>query len=370
MAKSAVPSLIPAFLALALIILFGYLIYSDLKSSRIEHTLPTIEIIDPPEDLPLTVIEEPLETAEIAEEVKQEAKLFVEQLSPETESTLAIKEGDDQFVGYDNVLSLPNIEQRDTTLAALLEDKNLTADMPVTLDFDVEKRTETTLARIQNKTEDFTAPITIIAPDGQMITQPLADMISQSIAGLNDPITYVEQEHRHIDTTIGELLTLDIAPDFPLQASITLGVQDIAVSDLVNGNGNTNGLYYVHRVTDKDKQGLWGIIQTGLIEKFRHGLRIEGIQKNKELAQAVIPEDADEKLESGLSSFLGNILNRKVDNSYIYNYQTKVMGRDANLIHPGQQVILVEFNPNELTDIYQFFSDKRNQGIETFAITD
>ncbi len=371
MAKSAsAPSLIPAFLALLIIILFGYLIYSDLEASRTEHMLPPIEILDPPDDLPLTIIEEQSEVSSSDEVIQQEAELFVEQLSPVIESTIAIKEGRDQFVRYSNMLNLPKIEQRKTTIAELLADPNLTAEMPITLDFDTEKHTSTTLAELQNSLEDHTATITIISIDGQTISQPLIDIINQYPLGLNDEITLVETQHHHIETTVAELNELNIDPQQTLLASITLGVRNFAVSDLISDNENNGGLYYVHRVTEQDQQGLWGIIQTGLIDKFRHGLRIDGVLHNKELAQAVIPADADEKLASGMSSFLGKILDSKVDHSYIYNFHTKSMGRNANLIHPGQQVILIEFSAAELADIYQFFSDNRNQGIESFAITD
>lgn len=137
-------------------------------------------------------------------------------------------------------------------------------------------------------------------------------------------------------------------------------VQDEALSD--------DALFYVHLVTDKDVQGLWGIVQAGLIDKFRQGLHIKGISPNKDMLQAVIPANADEQLSTGLSSFLGKILSNKVDNSYIYNFETKKMGRDANTIHPGQQLIMIHFSPHELQQIYQFFAEKRNQDIETFAI--
>jgi hypothetical protein len=82
-----------------------------------------------------------------------------------------------------------------------------------------------------------------------------------------------------------------------------------------------------------------------------------------------IPADADEPLPSGLSSFLGKLLNNKVESSYVYNFSTDSMGRNPNVIHPGQQLILIHFTNNELSNVYQFFSDKRNANVETFAIT-
>jgi hypothetical protein len=369
MAKSA-PSLIPAFLALFIVIVFGYLIFTDLESSRTEHTLPAIEIIDPPEQLPLTVIEDEQASMDSEEIIQQEAELFVEQLSPVTPSAIAVNEGNDQFVRHDSLLTLPHIEQRTTSLPALLSDSSLSDDTPITLDFMTKQYTVTTLEHLSKTIEDHTAIITIIDSNGQTISQPLADILNQQTIKMTDEITLVELHAHHIETTFSDLAGLDIGPEQSLLASITLGANNIALSELIPANArNSNALYYIHRVTNKDAQGLWGIIQAGLINKFRQGLQIKGLKKNKELAQAIIPADADEKLPSGMSSFLGKILDNKVDNSYIYNFHTSVMGRNANLVHPGQQVILIEFSADELTSIYQFFSDKRNQGIETFAIT-
>ncbi|MDH5358810.1 MAG: hypothetical protein OEW63_09340, partial [Gammaproteobacteria bacterium] len=151
--------------------------------------------------------------------------------------------------------------------------------------------------------------------------------------------------------------------------TIDTGDQTLSIKDILqSGDMPDNALFYLHRVTKDDLQGLWGIIQTGLIDKFREGIHIEGIVPNKEMVQAIIPANADEKLASGFSSFLGKILNQKVNTSYIYNFRSHTMSRDPNLIRPGQQLILIHFSPQELSDIYQFFSDKRNQGVDTFAI--
>jgi hypothetical protein len=182
-------------------------------------------------------------------------------------------------------------------------------------------------------------------------------------------IQLVSQQHR-IETTVGDLKNISLADDQPLIATISHGSKAVTLKEITQSDALTDdALFYLHRVTEHDVQGLWGIVQTGLIDKFRHGLQIEGIALNKEMIQAIIPADADEKLPSGFSSFLGKILNNKVDNSFVYNLKTRSMGRDANLIHPGQQLILIHFSPVELKQIYQFFSARRNQGIETFAIT-
>ena len=101
------------------------------------------------------------------------------------------------------------------------------------------------------------------------------------------------------------------------------------------------------------------------MDKFRAGVPLSGIAQANSV---IIPHDADELLTSGLSSFLGKILTQKVDSSYIYNTSTKTMGRNPNVVQPGQQVVLIHFTENELTTIYQYFADQRQQALQTYAL--
>ncbi len=95
---------------------------------------------------------------------------------------------------------------------------------------------------------------------------------------------------------------------------------------------------------------------------------LDGITPDNEAVQMIIPVDADEKLSSGFSSFLGSILNEKVHSSYIYNVNTHTMGQDPNKIIPGQQLALIHFSPAELTRIYWFFADIDGQESKVFAV--
>ncbi len=46
----------------------------------------------------------------------------------------------------------------------------------------------------------------------------------------------------------------------------------VAVSDIVQSDAlPDDALFYLHWVTDEDKQGLWGVIQRGLMDRFRQG---------------------------------------------------------------------------------------------------
>jgi len=370
-AAPAKPSLVPAILALLVVLLFGYLLYSDLNPTRTEHTInPPIEIIDPQELPPLTVIEGNTEAPNSEKIIELEAKVFVENLSPTTHKSVIVKEYQDQFVRPNSLISLPDLEHRNTTLQELARDKNIAADTPVTLNFSIEERSQTTLANLSNTIEDHNETITIITTDGRTLTASLAELLNREDLVKNAEITLILLKQHSVKTRFSDIANIELSPSQSLVATIEHGVQELSINDMIPDNAqDPNSLYYLHSVTENDVQGLWGIIQTGLIDKFRQGLRLEGISQNKDLIQAVIPSDADEKLSSGLSSFLGKILDKKVDNSYIYNIKTQGVSFDARALHSGQQLVIIRFSPDELKQIYQFFSDKRNQGTNTFAIT-
>jgi len=116
---------------------------------------------------------------------------------------------------------------------------------------------------------------------------------------------------------------------------------------------SANKIFYLHAVHQNDDQGMWGIIQAALVNSFSDGIALPG---NITTAQASIPGDADERLHDRRSSFLGHILQQKVQESYIYNYDKGMLGRNPDLIQPGQQLVIITFTEDELVQIYQFFA--------------
>ncbi|WP_438971259.1 hypothetical protein [Methylophaga sp.] len=373
MAKSArpAPSLIPAVLALIVLLVLGYILFADLQPSRTEHTVtPPIEIEEPE----LEIIEQdsvaPVEQGQVTE---QEAETFVEQLaSPpgEHDQNVTITEGQGEFVRHDGTISIPKLEHRNTTVGELMQDESLDADTPLTLQFTETEKQTTTLQALDDSIEDKTQVITLEQADGTRRQALLADLLNEKETDKNAPVTVITETTRTEQFTARELSESNIAPSQEVTATINRGIQELSVKDIVqSGELPDNALFYLHRVSESDRQGLWGIIQSGLIQRFRQGLTLEGITRNKELARVTIPADADEPLPTGLSSFLGKVLNRKVESSYIYNFSTDTMGRDPNLIHPGQQIILIHFSPEELKQIYVFFAEQRNEQAESFAIS-
>ncbi len=117
-----------------------------------------------------------------------------------------------------------------------------------------------------------------------------------------------------------------------------------------------NRIFYLHAVNPTDQQGIWGIIQKGLMGTFSKGILLP--QANGTV-KALIPEDADEILSSKKSSFLGRLLNNKVLTTYVYNYKQGKIGKNPDYIKPGQQLIIVTFTESELMSVYQHFKNQQ-----------
>ncbi|SEG23243.1 hypothetical protein [Marinobacterium lutimaris] len=116
---------------------------------------------------------------------------------------------------------------------------------------------------------------------------------------------------------------------------------------------NPSDVFYIHSVDSYDRQGLWGIMQEGLTKTFAQGIKLSS---NSRTLSTTIPGDADEKLADSSSSFLGHILDQKVKDSLIYNYDQGLLGQDPNLIQPGQQLLIIRFSEDELIRIYNYFA--------------
>jgi hypothetical protein len=315
------------------------------------------------------------ETIDLAPEQQQvmeeEASTFVDNLAPKPseEKTVTVTEQQGEFVRHDGTIAIPKLEQRQTTVGELLEDESLEADTPLTLQYTEIQKQTTTLDDLDAATEDKTEVITLEQEDGTRRQAPLADLMNDKSLDKSAAVTVITETEHTRQTTAGDLADSGIEPSQNVTATINRGVEELSIKDIVQtGELPDNALFYLHRVTERDRQGLWGIIQSGLIQRFRQGLMLEGIAPNKDLVRVTIPADADEPLPTGLSSFLGKVLNNKVETSYIYNFTTRAMGHDPDLIHPGQQLILIHFSPDELKKIYLFFADQRNERAQSFAI--
>ncbi|HAO23935.1 MULTISPECIES: hypothetical protein [unclassified Methylophaga] len=361
-------TIVAAILAVIVLLLFGYLLWSDAPPNRSELTVdPPIEVIEP--DLPLEIIRSAEELPDSETIREQEAEEFVDRLADSNSDSIIVNEYEDMFVRPDSIIALPELEQRVTTLKSLMDDKSLSANTPLTLRYTEQISENTTLQELEAEEEDHIAPVTIVTEQGETITAPLVELLKRDDIDHTAPVTQIRQQKQVRQIKASELADADIPADQEMSVTISRGVQKLDIADLIDSDTAEmqDSLFYLHRVTEEDVQGLWGIIQTGLIRNFRQGIRLQrnGAEQN---VSVLIPADADEPLPTGLSSFLGKILHQKVSTSYVYNFNTHTMGYDPNIIHPGQELILIRFSGEELKDIYQFFAEQKSNTTETFAI--
>lgn len=123
--------------------------------------------------------------------------------------------------------------------------------------------------------------------------------------------------------------------------------------------GDTDGLFYVHTVRDKDLQGVWGVIHYSLVDRFAEGIAINEGGKTATY-RIKIPIKADEMLPNRRSSFLGRFIDDKVRRSVVYDLEEGAVVVDRNTILPKKQIVVVRFTPEELVLIYQYFANLGN----------
>ncbi|NRP39259.1 hypothetical protein XMA121_001890 [Marinobacterium sp. xm-a-121] len=238
-------------------------------------------------------------------ETEKAAKKVIKTLTEETkDEALDIKQANN-FVTGDQLLELPNMKSE----AAQVE----------TIQTAMEAADEAQTQGVQTST--------------LVVKQPLVS--NESVKP--DQMMKLIAEDNVINTTT-------LSPGDKIRLKELLSNPDIAAGSV----------FYIHAVTPNDMQGLWGILQRGLTNTFREGIKLSG--ENGQTLIAEIPELADEVLENQRSSFLGEFLYSKVNDIYIYNYQQGMLGQDPDLIKPGQQLVIVSYSEEELIKIYQHFT--------------
>ena len=165
---------------------------------------------------------------------------------------------------------------------------------------------------------------------------------------------------RHFEVmTLRELLDSEEDDDAFLHVVLRpYRVEAATLADLLrrHKSENPDTISYLHTVQPTDEQGIWGIVHFGLIENFARGM---AVRRGEEIETYTvqIPRDADERLEDRSSSFLGKLIDRKTKESYVYNFRENRMGRNPDTIYPGQEIVIINFEPGELEAIYEHFAD-------------
>ena len=293
--------------------------------------------------------------------VEQQAASYVASLT-EPDATPVSVEAADHFVTKEQVISLlPEALVELTTQADMLNDPTLDPDTPITVVREVEQLEVATAEKlIAAAGGDLDTAVRVVI-DEQEVELKVRDVLQKLGDAPEEPISMIRSVQYYEVTTPAEYaanhaLELDqplhiIKQPYQLEAATVAELlkQHLDLAD--------DTIFYVRTVRGNDGQGIWGIVHDGLVDNFARGM---AIRKGEEIAsyQVEIPEHADEILDDRSSSFLGKLIYEKTLETYVYNFKHARIGRNPNQIFPGQEIVIVNFEPKELIDIYKHFLEE------------
>ena len=319
--------------------------------------------------------------ARTAEAAEAEAKLYVERLTTTSPPTIPVDKAA-HFVTGEHVVSLvPEDMIESVSVGALAEDDTLEAETPITVVQEVEQiETVGPEQLIAESGGDLDTKLHVLVDYGDAGGDAEEEVAVQGGVGENageavEEITVREALERlrsepekpiAIIKTVRyfEVMTLRELLDAEEDTGTFLNVvtqpyrlEAATLADLLQRRkaGNPDTIFYLHTVQPTDAQGIWGIVQSGLSDNFARGMAVRRGEKI-ETYTVRIPRDADERLHDQSSSFLGKLIDRKTEESFVYNYRDNRMGRNPDRINPGQEIVIIDFEPEELVSIYKHFA--------------
>ena len=318
---------------------------------------------------------------EIEPTVVEAAKQHIEKLTTESKEQVLDITKADNFVTGEQLLKMPTMESEQITIEKV--DSTYSAGTTETAESSVQTtQTQAIKQKVEQMVETVvenraaTAPaktstaqtnqvepaaqssdeatqlvVTQTVDSGSKVIQGAAAAIqTQSVVVTQGAAPAVSFEPTQVDAT-----NLEVTKVGKTQTGQSLQPgQRIRLQELLSDPDLAAGtVFYIHAVSPTDAQGLWGILQRGLIKTFPQGIELK---ESGRVLTAEIPMLADETLENRRSSFLGEFLYQKVQDTYVYNYQQGMLGQDPDLIKPGQQLIIVSYSENELISIFNHFT--------------
>lgn len=330
--------------------------------------------------------------SDIAPTVVEAAKEHIEKLTTESKEQVLDITKADNFVTGEQLLKMPTMESEQiaiekvdaaqesaaTTAQTTAETATASATQSATTEpqaqLEVVKQTQSAVELTQSavkqagvqtqqtagtqlaQTEPSTADsesatelvVTQVVDTGSKVIQGAASAVkSQSVVVTQGAAPAVSFEPAQVEA--GSVEVSQTTTSQSLRPGQRIRLQELLSDpDLAAGT-----VFYIHAVSPTDAQGLWGILQRGLIKTFAQGIELK---ESGRVLTAEIPLLADETLENRRSSFLGEFLYQKVQDTYVYNYQQGMLGQDPDLIKPGQQLIIVSYSEDELISIFNHFT--------------
>lgn len=336
-------ALIVAGLAVALLIL-GILFRNDLFPSeerRVEEPAPSAQTAATPEP-----------------SVESQAEAFIAKLT-ETQAEPVPAKSADHFVSKDQIISLlPESTIELTTLKGIESNPALKPNTPITVIREVEQVEVTTPEKIIAEAGGDLNKIVSVLDGDEVRKLTVREVLQRYAANPDDPISVVKKIQYFEITTPAEIARdTTLAPDQQLKIitkPYRLEAATIAELLMREGKFNPDSIFYVRTIRESDKQGIWGIIHDGIMTNFAQGM---AIRRGKEVNtyKIDIPRDADELLIDHSSSYLGKLIHKKAAESHVYNFSKNRMGQNPDIVSPGQEIVIINFEPEELIGIYKHF---------------
>ena len=319
--------------------------------------------------------------ARMAEAAEAEAMQYVEKLTRISPPTIPVDRAD-HFVTGEHVVSLvPEDMIESVSVGALAEDGTLEAESPITVVQEVEQ-IETVgpeqiiaksggdldtklkvLVEYDDAEGDAEQKVAVQGDSGENAGEAVEEItVREALERLRSepekPITIIKTVRYFEVMTLRDLL--DAEEDTGTFLNVVTQpyrIEAATLADLLQRQkaGNPDTIFYLHTVQPTDEQGIWGIVQSGLVDNFARGMAVRRGEA-VETYTVRIPRDADERLHDQSSSFLGKLIDRKTEESFVYNYRDSRMGRNPDRIHPGQEIVIINFEPEELVSIYKHFA--------------
>ena len=324
-----------------------------------------------------TAVQDAVDTA-ASKTAKAKAKKYVETLTDTAPRTISVDRAE-HFVTEERVISLvPEDTIENVSVEELARDETLSPDTPITVVREVEQI-------------ETAVPEQLIADSGGDLDKTLRVQVtyddSQDEAGQEDSGPKVIDQDTVAQITVREALErIRTEPEKPLMVIRTVRYFEVmtlkelldsaqgddaflnvvtqpyriasaTLADLLQREKEENpgAVFYLHTVQDTDDQGIWGIVHFGLTDNFARGVAIR-LGEDVETYAVEIPRDADERLDDRSSSFLGKLIDGKTKDSFVYNYRDNRMGRNPDRIYPGQEIVIIKFESEELMSIYTHFA--------------
>jgi len=294
--------------------------------------------------------------------VEKQAKAYITKLTKTQAEPIPAKNAD-HFVSKDQIISLlPESAIEFTTPKDLERNPALKPDTPITVIREAEQIETVSPEKIIAEAGGDLNKIVKVVDGDEVRELTVREVLQRYAANPDQPISVVKTIQYFEITTPGEIAQdKTLAPDQQLRIvtePYRLEAATIAELLMREGKYDPDSIFYVRTVRDTDDQGIWGIIHDGIMTNFAQGM---AIRRGKEVNtyKVDIPRDADELLQNQSSSFLGKLIHRKTAESYVYNFKKNRMGQNPDKVSPGQEIVIINFEPEELIGIYKHFVAKQ-----------